>query len=187
MNRWPRSHEPGETATADPHRQEHVEAKETGTTVREKNVRRLGRMRRTRDSAEDARPGISANHETERGEMKREMHCALDWRAIQARLGPVRHRWDLAILCHLDDTVGCRPADLLAAINSEAANGRHLSPQVLSGRLRELERSGYVQHEDLSVMPLHRVYYLHPPGRALISDLLRITMPAQPTGLAGPA
>jgi DNA-binding HxlR family transcriptional regulator len=89
-----------------------------------------------------------------------EVHRALDWRAIQAQLSPVRHRWDLAILCHLDDTTGCRPADLLAAINSEAENHRQLSPQVLSGRLRELERSGYVRHEDLSVMPLHRLYYL---------------------------
>jgi len=151
--------------------------------VREKNVRRLGRMRWTRDSTEDGGLSISANHETDRAEVKREVRCALDWRAVQARLGPVRHRWDLAILCHLDDTVGCRPADLLTAINSEAVNGRHLSPQVLSGRLRELERNGYVQHEDLSVMPLHRVYYLQPPGQALISDLLRITTPAQPTGV----
>jgi DNA-binding HxlR family transcriptional regulator len=68
------------------------------------------------------------------------------------------------------------------AINSEAENDRQLSPQVLSGRLRELERSGYVRHEDLSVMPLHRLYYLQPPGQALISNLLRITTPAQPTG-----
>jgi DNA-binding HxlR family transcriptional regulator len=111
------------------------------------------------------------------------MRRALDWRAVQAQLSPVRHRWDLAILCHLDDTAGCRPADLLAAINSEAADDRQLSPQVLSGRLRELERSGYVQHEDLSVMPLHRLYYLEPPARALISDLLRIATPAQPTGI----
>jgi DNA-binding HxlR family transcriptional regulator len=73
--------------------------------------------------------------------------------------------------------VGRRPADLLAAINSEAVNGRQLSPQVLSGRLRELERGEYVRHEDLSVMPLHRLYYLEPPGQALISDLLRITAP----------
>jgi DNA-binding HxlR family transcriptional regulator len=151
--------------------------------VREKNVRRPGRVRWTRESAQDGGLGVSANHETKGPEVKGKPHCALDWRAIQARLGPVRHRWDLAILCHLDDTVGCRPADLLVAINSEAADGRHLSPQVLSGRLRELEQSGYVQHEDLSVMPLHRIYYLQPPGQALISDLLRITTPAQPTGV----
>jgi DNA-binding HxlR family transcriptional regulator len=151
--------------------------------VREKHVRLLGRIRRTTHSDEDNGLGTSANHERDRTDMKREVHRALDWRAVQAQLSPVRHRWDLAILCHLDNTAGCRPADLLAAINSEAEKDRQLSPQVLSGRLRELERSGYVQHEDLSVMPLHRLYYLQPPGQALISDLLRITTPAEPTSI----
>jgi DNA-binding HxlR family transcriptional regulator len=151
--------------------------------VREKHVRLLGRMLWTRDSDEGSGLGTSVNHERGRADMKREVHRALDWRAVQAQLSPVRHRWDLAILCHLDGTVGCRPADLLAAINSEAEKDRQLSPQVLSGRLRELERNGYVQHEDLSVMPLHRLYYLQPPGQALISDLLRIATPAQPTGV----
>ena len=147
--------------------------------MREKHVRLLGRMSQTRHSYEQSGVDASVNHEAGRVEVQR----ALDWRAVQAQLGPVRHRWDLAILCHLDDTVGCRPAELLAAINSEAENGRQLSPQVLSGRLRELERTGYVRHEDLSVMPLHRLYYLQPPGQALISDLLRIATPAQPTGV----
>ena len=120
--------------------------------------------------------------------MKSQVHCALDWRAVQAQLGPVRHRWDLAILCHLDGAVGCRPANLLAAINSEADNDRQLSPQILSGRLRELERNGYVRHQDLSVMPLHRLYYLQPPGQALISDLLRIIGPLRPAAIeAAPA
>ena len=99
---------------------------------------------------------------------------ALDWRTALARLAPVRHRWDLAVLCNLDEATGRRPADLLEAINSQAAPGRQLSPQVLSGRLRELERDGYIRHEDLSVMPLHRVYYLQSPGQALITDLSRI-------------
>jgi DNA-binding HxlR family transcriptional regulator len=149
--------------------------------VREKHVKLLGRMGRTRHS--DGNSGLStpASGEADRADLTGEAHRALDWRAVQAQLSPVRHRWDLAILCHLNDTVGCRPADLLAAINSEAENDRQLSPQVLSGRLRELERSGYVQHEDLSIMPLHRLYYLQPPGRALISDLLRISTPVQPT------
>jgi DNA-binding HxlR family transcriptional regulator len=152
--------------------------------VRENNVRLLGRMSRTRHSNGHSELGTPASDEAERADLKGEVHHALDWRAVQAQLSPVRHRWDLAILCHLDDSVGCRPADLLAAINSEAENDRQLSPQVLSGRLRELERNGYVQHEDLSIMPLHRLYYLQPPGRALISDLLRISTPAQRTGAA---
>jgi DNA-binding HxlR family transcriptional regulator len=98
----------------------------------------------------------------------------LEWRAVLTRLGPVRHRWDLAILCNLDEPAGRRPADLLAAINLQAGPGRQLSPQVQSGRLRALEHAGYVRHEDRSVMPLHRVYFLQSPGHALISDLSRI-------------
>jgi DNA-binding HxlR family transcriptional regulator len=82
-------------------------------------------------------------------------------------------------LCNLDETAGCRPADLLAAINSQAATGRQLSPQVLSGRLRDLEQGGYIRHVDLSLLPLHRVYYLQPPGQGLLSDLARITGPDQ--------
>ena len=149
--------------------------------MRENHVKLLGRMGWTRHSDGNSGLGTPASDDADRADLKGEWHPALDWRAVQAQLSPVRHRWDLAILCHLDDSVGCRPADLLAAINSEAENDRQLSPQVLSGRLRELERSGYVQHEDLSIMPLHRIYYLQPPGRALISDLLRISTPVQPT------
>jgi DNA-binding HxlR family transcriptional regulator len=106
-------------------------------------------------------------------------HGALHWQQAQAQLGPVRHRWDLAILCNLDADVGCRPADILVGINARAEAGRKLSPQVLSGRLRELEQGGYIRHEDLSVMPLHRVYYLQPPGERLIADLLIIIRSAR--------
>jgi DNA-binding HxlR family transcriptional regulator len=106
-----------------------------------------------------------------------EQRRVLDWQMVQARLGPVRHRWDLAILCNLDQAAGCRPADILAAINAQAGPGRRLSPQVLSGRLRNLEHNGYIRHVDISVMPLHRVYYLQPPGQGLLSDLSRIIRP----------
>ena len=106
-------------------------------------------------------------------------HGALDWQLALVQLGPVRHRWDLAILCNLDADAGCRPAEILAGINARAEAGRKLSPQVLSGRLRELEQSGYIRHEDLSVMPLHRVYYLLPPGERLIADLLIIIRSAR--------
>jgi EmrB/QacA subfamily drug resistance transporter len=98
----------------------------------------------------------------------------LDWRLVQARLDPLKHKWDLAILCNLEVGSGCRPKDLLVLINAQAGTERQLSPQVLSGRLRHLEQSGYVRHVDLSVMPLHRTYYLQPPGKALIMDLARI-------------
>ena len=101
----------------------------------------------------------------------------LDWRKAQAQLGPVRTRWDLGILANLAVDDGCRPKDIVAAINAQA-EGRHLRPQVLSGRLRELEECGYVSHEDLSVIPLIRVYYLQPPGQRLIADLFSIIRPA---------
>jgi DNA-binding HxlR family transcriptional regulator len=134
--------------------------------VREWHAGRPERMYGTRRGDRGSGPGIAAGR-------------ALDWRAVLEQLRPVRHRWDLAILCHLDDSGGCRPADLLASINAETAGGQLLSPQVLSARLRELERSGYLQHEDLSVMPLRRFYFLELRGQALISDLLAIARPSR--------
>jgi DNA-binding HxlR family transcriptional regulator len=107
-----------------------------------------------------------------------ERRCALDWREAQAQLRPVGFRWDLAILCNIAPEVGCRPADILAAINAQAEAGHQLRPQVLSGRLRELERGGYIRHEDLSRLPLYRVYYLQPPGQRLIADIDSIIRPA---------
>ena len=106
----------------------------------------------------------------------------LDWRVAQARLDPLKHKWDLAILCNLEEGSGRRPKDLLALINAQAGTERQLSPQVLSGRLRHLEQNGYVRHVDLSIMPLHRTYYLQPLGRALIGDLARIIGPAHAGG-----
>jgi len=100
--------------------------------------------------------------------------CALDWRQIQEQLDPVGRRWDLAILCNLSAAAGRRPADLLSAINDQAGPGRQLSPQVQSGRLHALEDGGYVRHEDLTVIPLNRVYYLEPRGQQLIADLAGI-------------
>jgi DNA-binding HxlR family transcriptional regulator len=137
----------------------------------------LGRMRWSAGGDADGAPGRPGSRVPSGVDTIKEQRAALDWRVVQARLGPVRHRWDLAILCNLDETAGCRPADLLAAINSQAGTGRQLSPQVLSGRLRDLEHNGYVRHVDLSVMPLHRVYYLQPPGQGLLSDLSRIIRP----------
>jgi DNA-binding HxlR family transcriptional regulator len=112
----------------------------------------------------------------------RQLRHLLDWRAAEARLWPLRHKWDLAILCNLFEDAGRRPADVLAAIRSQSGADRQLSPQVLSVRLRELEQGGYIRHEDYSLMPLHRVYYLQPPGRALISDLATIIRPQQSAG-----
>jgi len=141
--------------------------------VREKHVGLLGQVLRTLCGGGSSPPGTPASPGLDRAG---ESH-ALDWRAVQARLSPVGHRWDLAILCHLDGNVGCRSPDLLAAINAEAASGWQLTPQVLLTRLRDLERSDYVRHEDQSGVPLRRLYYLQPPGQALIRDLLAIISP----------
>src|ERR1035441_8397750 len=92
----------------------------------------------------------------------------LDWRDVMTRLDPVRRRWDLAILANLRQDAGRRPADLLAAINGQAGPGQQLSPQVLSGRLRRLEETGYVRHAEISRIPRRRSYWLLPRGRLLI-------------------
>jgi DNA-binding HxlR family transcriptional regulator len=98
----------------------------------------------------------------------------LDWQKARDYLSPVRSRWDLAILSNLDPEIGRRPKDILAAVHAQAEADQGISPQVLSGRLRQLERDGYVRHADLSEAPLRRLYYLLPPGIRLIDDLLTI-------------
>jgi DNA-binding HxlR family transcriptional regulator len=102
----------------------------------------------------------------------------LDWQKAQEQLGPVRPRWDLAILSNLDPETGRRPKDVLAAVNAQAETEHVLSPQVLSARLRCLEQDGYVRHADSSAAPLRRVYYLLPRGTRLIDGLLVIVGPA---------
>lgn len=125
----------------------------------------LERVRRVLPGA-DGRGRQPANARVARQE------CALDWRDLQERLDPVlRHRWDLAILVNLGEQDGRRPAQLLAVINAQAGGGWQLSPQVLSVRLRALEQDGYVRHEDVSRIPVTRVYRLLQPGRSLIEDL----------------
>jgi DNA-binding HxlR family transcriptional regulator len=140
----------------------------------------LGRVRWPSRGDADDEPRRSGSGEPDGVDASKEQRRALDWRVVQARLGPVRRRWDLAILCNLHETTGRRPADILAAINIQAGTGHKLSPQVLSGRLRQLEHGGYIRHDDLSVMPLHRVYYLQPPGQGLLTDLARISYPEHP-------
>lgn len=103
----------------------------------------------------------------------------LDWQKTQEQLGPVRPRWDLAILSNLDQATGRRPKDVLAAVNAQAETEYTLSPQVLSARLRYLEEGGYVRHTDSTAAPLRRLYYLSPDGTSLIDDLIAIVGPAR--------
>src|ERR1017187_8990154 len=60
---------------------------------------------------------------------------------------------------------------MAAAGPARAGPGRQLSPQVLSGRLRRLEETGYVRHAEISRIPRRRSYWLLPRGRLLIEDL----------------
>ena len=94
----------------------------------------------------------------------------LDWRDILARLAPVRHRWDLAILANLEGGIDS-PAGLLQVINGQTRAGQQLSPQVLSGRLRRLEEAGYVGYAEISRIPRRRRYWLRPRGRRLLDAL----------------
>ena len=98
----------------------------------------------------------------------------MDWPLLMERLRVARHRWDLAVLCNLDEEEGRRTADLLAAINSKSRQ-RQLSAQVLSLRLRALEDDGYVRHDDLCRIPLVRVYFLLPRGRVMLRTLRALT------------
>lgn len=97
----------------------------------------------------------------------------LDWRVVLARLAPIRRRWDLAILANLDRGTGS-PAELLEVINGQAATGRQLSPQVLSGRLRRLGEAGYVGYAEVSRIPRRRRYWLLPRGRCLLDALVML-------------
>ena len=115
--------------------------------------------------------GAAARH---RGGDSSAGYGQLDWQKAHQQLGPVRSRWDLAILSNLDPETGRRPKDVLAAVNAQAETEHILSPQVLSARLRRLEKDGYVRHADSSAAPLRRVYYLLPHGTRLIDDLLVI-------------
>ena len=129
----------------------------------------LALVRRSRRGS----PGTAQSRERVTG------YGRLDWQKTQERLGPVRPRWDLAILSNLDPATGRRPKDVLAAVNAQAETEYTLSPQVLSARLRYLEEGGYVRHADSSAAPLRRLYYLSPNGTSLINDLLAIVGPAR--------
>jgi DNA-binding HxlR family transcriptional regulator len=155
----------------------------------------LGRIRQRRPPAGASRlaePGARAGQRPE---------PALDWRAVQEVLEPVRPRWDLAILCNLDEQIPRRTADLLTAINTQTRSRpqaaperrvraeprehidrrrhRKLSPQVLSERVRSLEGRGYIRHQDLSRLPIVRVYILLPKGRRLIEVLSGLSLEAE--------
>lgn len=108
----------------------------------------------------------------------------LDWEGVKDRLNVLRHRWDLGIIANLAGPEPLTPSDLLEVINRQARRFE-LIPQVLSLRLRALEKAGYIGHEDLSRIPTLRVFYLMPAGHRLLAELA--CLPRQPAGPRLPA
>ena len=88
-----------------------------------RSERLLARMRwPMRGSANDASAGPGSDGPAAGNDAR---HGGLDWQQAQTQLGPVRHRWDLAILCNLDADTRCRLADILAGISLRGL-GTHL-------------------------------------------------------------
>lgn len=93
---------------------------------------------------------------------------AVDWPDLIARLAPLRWQWDLAVLANL--AAGAeRPKDLIAAINSQAADGRPLSWKVLNDTLNRLRDGGYIARHPVPHVPRETRYRLRPAGLRLIT------------------
>ena len=94
----------------------------------------------------------------------------MDWQSVLYRLAPLRMRWDLAIVANLADSDETRPADLIKAINAQAAAG-HITWKVLEVRLRQLEATGYIARREVPGGPRETRVWLLPRGRRLIAGL----------------
>jgi DNA-binding HxlR family transcriptional regulator len=64
-----------------------------------------------------------------------------------------------------------RPADLLSAINSQAAPERQISWKVLEETLRRLEAAGYMARREMTRVPRQTHYWILAPGRRLVTAL----------------
>jgi len=95
----------------------------------------------------------------------------VDWQNLRDRLGPLRTRWDLAVLTNLADSDGpVRPADLIRAINAQSQDGQ-ISWKVLEARLRRLETAAYVRRQEVRHVPRETWYSLLSRGRRLVAAL----------------
>jgi DNA-binding HxlR family transcriptional regulator len=95
----------------------------------------------------------------------------VDWQNLRDRLGPLRTRWDLAVLANLADSDGpVRPAALIKAINAQSRDGR-ISWKVLEARLRRLEAAAYVTRQEIRHVPRETRYSLLTRGHRLIAAL----------------
>ena len=92
----------------------------------------------------------------------------MNWQNLMNRLAPLRRQWDLAVLANLAAGTE-RPGDLIEAINAQAGDGRRIGWKVLNDTLRRLERSGFVDRQEMPGVPRETRYRLRPPGNRLIS------------------
>ena len=96
----------------------------------------------------------------------------MDWQKLKRQLAPARREWDLAVLANLAaDGDGTRPTDLIRTINAQVRDGRQLSWKVLEGRLRLLEKTGYVARQEIQNRPRETRYRLLPRALHLITAL----------------
>ena len=96
----------------------------------------------------------------------------MDWRNLTSWLAPVGRRWDIAVLANLPpDGSWVRPAELLDAINAQAAPERQVSWKVLAETFRRLEADGYIARREMTRVPRETRYWILAPGRHLVTAL----------------
>jgi DNA-binding HxlR family transcriptional regulator len=96
----------------------------------------------------------------------------VDWQGLTSWLAPVGRRWDIAVLANLPPDGGwVRPAELLDAINAQAAPERRVSWKVLEEAFRRLEAGGYIARREVSRVPRETRYWILPAGRRLVTAL----------------
>jgi DNA-binding HxlR family transcriptional regulator len=96
----------------------------------------------------------------------------VDWQSLTCWLAPVGRRWDVAVLVNLPpDGSWVRPAELLDAINAQAAPERQVSWKVLAETFRRLEADGYIARQEMTRVPRETRYWILAPGRRLVTAL----------------
>ena len=96
----------------------------------------------------------------------------MDWQNLTSWLAPVGRRWDVAVLANLPpDGSWVRPAELLDAINAQAAPERQVSWKVLEETFRRLEADGYIARREMTRVPRETRYWILAPGRRLVTAL----------------
>jgi DNA-binding HxlR family transcriptional regulator len=97
----------------------------------------------------------------------------MDWQKLTTWLAPVGRRWDIAVLANLPfDGNWIRPADLLDAINSQAAPEQQISWKVLKETLRRLEAGGFIARKEMTRVPRETRYWMLAPGCRLVTALI---------------